>query len=89
MAIYLDDQTRTWMERAVNKASESDFIAKRLSKMLQADRERLELMGTCEHERAEFFGNKTCCSKCGSFYEVGMGESWSNKKYLDEKRNMK
>ena len=75
MALYLDEQTRTWLERAVKKANETDFIAKRVQKMLEADRERLEVIGKCEHNFVSFKGKKHCCGKCGAF-GVGMGEEW-------------
>ena len=80
MALYLDDQTRPWLERVVKNIKDTDFIGKRLQKMLEADRERLETMGKCEHSRAEYTGKKTCCGKCGSLYEVGMGVTWKIKK---------
>lgn len=76
MALYLDDQTRPWLERAVKNIKDTDFIGKRLQKMLEADRERLETIRKCEHEKGEYVGKKICCSKCGSSYEAGMSESW-------------
>jgi hypothetical protein len=79
MALYLDDQTRTWLERKTKDVKETDFIGKRVQKMLAADRERLNKIGECEHEAGEYVGKKTCCKKCGSHYEVGMGASWSLK----------
>jgi len=79
MAIYLDDQTRSWLERASKDVKETDFIGKRVQKMLKADRERLEAIGKCQHVKGEYVGKKTCCAKCGSNYEEGMGISWSLK----------
>lgn len=79
MAIFLDDQTRTYLERKFKDIKETDFIGKRIQKMLQADRERLDVLARCEHQRVEFTGNKNCCGKCGSLYETGMGEEWSRK----------
>lgn len=76
MALYLDDQTRPWLERAVKKIKDTDFIGKRLQKMLETDRERLEFIGKCEHKKAKYIGKKTCCSKCQSFFKAGMSETW-------------
>lgn len=79
MAIYLDDQTRPYLERLVKNIKDTDFIGKRVQGLLKADRERLEQMATCEHIEAEGRGKKTCCLKCGSYYQVGMGEEWELK----------
>lgn len=79
MAIYLDDQTRPYLERLIKKQiekSDKDFIAQRLQGMLQTDRDRLERIAVCEHEPGEYKGRKTCCTRCESFYEPGMGETW-------------
>jgi hypothetical protein len=78
--IFLDDQTRPYIERLIKKqieASDKDFIAKRLWKMLESDRERLETIGKCQHKPASYTGHKTCCVYCGSNYEEGMGEDWT------------
>lgn len=77
MAIYLDEQTRPYLERIVKNIKETDFIGKRVQKMLQADRERLSEMGKCDHQPAEYTGKKSCCGICGCLYEAGMGEEWT------------
>jgi hypothetical protein len=79
MAIYLDEQTRSWLERATRNISESDFIGKRVKKMLEADRLRLEEIAKCDHVARTYVGEKECCCKCGSYFEPGMGESWTLK----------
>lgn len=77
MALYLDDQTRIWLERKSKNVTDSDFIGKRVQKMLEADRQRLDDMASCEHKPAHYVGEKICCNKCESFYEKGMGQSWT------------
>lgn len=87
MAIYLDDQTRPYLERLIKKAvehSEKDFVAGRLQKMLEGDRERLQGITECKHKYAEYLGFKECCSKCGAF-GIGMGEEWSFSNTLTKK----
>jgi len=76
MALHLDGQTRPYLERLFKNVREGDFIGKRVQKMLVADRERLEMLSACEHEADDFTGKKTCCGKCGAFYEAGMYEEW-------------
>lgn len=82
MAIYLDEQTRPYLERLVKNIKETDFIGKRVQKMLEADRERLNLLGSCDRVEGSYTGHKECCAKCGAFYKTGMGESW----ILEEKK---
>lgn len=77
MALYLDDQTRTWLERKAKNVAETDFIGKRVQKMLEADRQRLDDIAECNHNPAHYVGEKICCGKCGSFFEEGMGQTWS------------
>ena len=76
MAIYLDDQTRTYLERKFKTVSDTDFIGKRVQGMLESDRRRIENIAQCDHVAGEYEGNKTCCTKCDAFYEKGMGQSW-------------
>lgn len=76
MAIYLDDQTRPYLERLVKNIKETDFIGKRVQSILRDDRERLEIMGKCEHEEAKFTGQKTCCKKCEAYFKEGQGIIW-------------
>lgn len=79
MAIYLDNQTRTYLERLIDKRvekSDSDFIAKRVQGMLKADRERLEEIADCDHKYGIYKGKKTCCVKCGNMNK-SMGFEWT------------
>lgn len=79
MAIYLDEQTRPLIEKLVKDRQDShpkDFIADRLAKALEADRDRLKALAICEHSPAFYLGKKACCAKCNSFYKPGQGESW-------------
>jgi hypothetical protein len=79
MAIYLDHQTRPYLERLIKKQiekSDKDFIAQRVMGMLEADWKRLERMGECEHEEGTYTGKKTCCKKCEAVYKEGQGISW-------------
>lgn len=75
MAIYLDDLDRKYIENLLKK--QTDFIGKRLLGKVLADNERLEKIGQCQHEAGTFVGKKTCCTKCESYFEPGMGFSWS------------
>lgn len=84
MALYLDNQTRSYLERLVKDIPESDFIGKRLQKMLETDRQRLAELAECDHVKGTYSGKKECCSKCGSFFEPGMGESW----HIDDRGSM-
>ena len=77
MAIYLDEQTRPYLEQKFKTVAESDFIGKRIQSALKADRERLEDIAKCEHKAGTYKGVQTCCTKCGSFYEEGMGTDWT------------
>lgn len=76
MAIYLDEQTRPYLTRILRGIKDTDFIGKRLQKMLQADLERLEEMRKCNHREGTYTGIKHCCVICGSFFKPGHGEEW-------------
>jgi len=82
MAIYLDQQTRPYLERLIKNQiikSDKDFIAKRIMSMLETDQKRLDGIRDCKHEFAKYIGEKTCCVHCGT-YDDGMGESWTLEK---------
>lgn len=76
MAIYLDEQTRPYLERKFKVVADSDFIGKRIQKALQADRELAETVATCEHELGSFIGNRVSCVKCQSLAVVGCLINW-------------
>lgn len=79
MAIYLDEQTRPYLERLINKQvekSDKDFVAKRIKSALETDAARLDGISKCDHSFGKYIGEKDCCAKCGAF-DVGMGESWT------------
>lgn len=77
MALYLDDQTRGWLERKTRNVADTDFIGKRVQKMIETDSQRLDDMAVCDHQPVHYIGEKTCCGRCGSFYEKGMGQTWT------------
>lgn len=79
MALYLDEQTRPYLEAKFKTVPDSDFIGKRIQGMLKADSERLDEIDACFHLPADYVGKKTCCSKCGSFFDEGMGQTWTIK----------
>ena len=82
MAIYLDEQTRPVLERIIKKWREEhpkDFVADRIQGALESDAAQLKFRTDCEHIDGEYVGHKTCCTKCGAFHEVGMGQSWKLK----------
>ena len=75
MSIYLDSQTRTYLERKFKVVAETDFIGKRIQDMLASDRETMESRRQCKHEFDTYLGVKMCCVRCGGF-DVGMGKMW-------------
>lgn len=79
MAIYLDNQLRVYLERKFKDVADTDFIGKRVQTALRADRERIESIEACNHQKGDYTGTKTCCVKCGSLFEKGMSESWDLK----------
>lgn len=79
MALYLDQMTRPYLERKFKDVAESDFIGKRIQKMLAADADRLHDIEMCQHVAGEYEGKKECCVKCGSKYKPGMAETWEKK----------
>lgn len=86
MALYLDEQTRPYLERLIKKAvekSDKDFIAKRLQGMLKTDQARLDDIANCEHKYGEYVGKEQRCMKCGT-HDVGMGTEWKLDKELTE-----
>ena len=76
MAIYLDDQERIFLERLLKSMKSTFWVKDHLLQKVIADRERIEKMESCEHIPAKFTGEKTCCEKCESYYEPGMGFVW-------------
>jgi hypothetical protein len=81
MALYLDEQTRPYLEKKFENTEDWDWIGKRIQTMLKADRERLEKIALCEHVAGEYVGKKTCCTKCGSYFDEGMGQNWTLKEF--------
>lgn len=79
MALYLDDQTRPYLESKFKIVDEKDFIGKRIQSMLEADKARLDHMAECEHVEGAYIGDKTCCIKCEAYFEPGQGERWKLK----------
>lgn len=77
MAIYLDEQTRPYLERKFKHIADSDFIGKRIQKALKEDSERLNGIADCEHKTGNYVGKKICCIKCQSFFEEGQGQTWT------------
>ena len=76
MALYLDEQTRPYLKKLLKDVKENDWIGQRLQKMVEADTMRLSDISECDHIPTEYIGKKTCCGKCGSFFQTGMGEEW-------------
>lgn len=79
MAIYLDQQTRPVLKRIIKKWQEAhpkDFVADRIMGSIITDEKRLEEIAFCQHTIARYVGKKTCCSKCGAYYNPGMGFDW-------------
>lgn len=54
-----------------------DFVAERIQGSLETDAARIKVIAECEHVKGQYVGEKTCCAKCGSFYEPGMGQGWT------------
>lgn len=81
MAIYLDEQTLPYLKRKFKDVAESDFIGKRVQKLLEDEEARLDKIEACEHHEAEYIGRKRCCGKCQSFFVAGQHETWANIDY--------
>lgn len=77
MALYLDEQTRPYLERKFKQVDEKDFIGKRIQGMLKADSDRLDKIGDCQHVAGEYIGKKDCCVKCEAYFKPGQGERWT------------
>ena len=81
MAIYLDETMKEddYMIQALDESTIPPWIKKSLIGKVVGDKARKGLIRECKHEKAEYEGKKTCCGKCGSPYESGMGEEWKLK----------
>jgi len=85
MAIYLDEQTRPYLERLIEKQiekSDKDFIAKRIEGMLSGDRERINEISNCHHKYGEYIGRSISCQFCDHL----LHESWFFKKTVRPKK---
>jgi hypothetical protein len=76
MAIYLDEQTRPYLERMFATIHSKDFIGLRIKGQLVSDRKRLEEIAKCDHVAGSYTGHKECCTKCGAKYVPGQSEGW-------------
>lgn len=88
MAIYLDDTTRPELEMILNDyipKHPTDWVAPLLLKQVLSDYKRLDKIATCSHKKGTYTGIKHCCTKCGSFFEPGMGEEWELDTSLERK----
>lgn len=86
MAIYLTKMESDYLKTKLESMPDYDFIAKGLLKAIYSDDKRKEDISTCEHEPASYVGKKTCCAKCGSHYEKGMGFSWRREDVEQQKQ---
>lgn len=76
MAIYLDQQTRPYLERLIKKQiekSDKDFIAKRILSSLESEKQTIQECSDCEHDIRTYKGVKKMCSKCSLMFE----ENWT------------
>jgi hypothetical protein len=79
--IYLEDFERNYLLHLITGVTYNDKFpievpAKTILSKIKMDISRLQEIGECRHTPGKYKGIKTCCTKCGSLYEVGMEESW-------------
>ena len=78
MAIYLLPEEIKYLKELLEKQPKW-WVKDKLIEKIENDQFHKGEMAVCEHIKAEYSGKKICCSKCGSFYDVGMKEVWTNK----------
>jgi len=86
MAIYLDEQVGPYLKQLLKRELvrlPSNFVAKRLLKMVESDDERKQTIATCEHDWNPLIGHKTQCNKCGGLLD-GF-EEWTSESFLRER----
>lgn len=79
MAIYLEQDERDYLLHVLDGkpyAGKPNFVIKKtILDKVNADTQRVEDIGKCDHEFREFVGKKTCCIKCETYPENG-GFEW-------------
>ena len=75
MAIYLLPEETKYLKDLLEKQPKW-WVKDKLIEKIEDDQFRRGEMAVCNHSKAEYVGEKTCCSKCGSFYEPGMKVTW-------------
>lgn len=48
----------------------------KLIEKIQDDKNEKTQRKYCKHIKGTYRGTKTCCAKCGGYYEGGMGVKW-------------
>lgn len=72
--IYL---TKSEVEYLKTKLAGIDFyISQDILTKLIAQEEEWAGIEECPHKMGAYTGEKTCCVRCGAFYDPGMGETW-------------
>lgn len=75
--IILEPKERDYLTALIQKhPSNKPWEDKGILNALESDRVEKQKMAECEHLPGSYSGKKTCCSKCESFYQEGMGFSW-------------
>lgn len=74
---------REYLEDKFAFVPEWDWKGKLFVKQLESDRKRVEAIEQCDHTPRVYQGRKTCCGKCGAFYQKGMGFTWTLQFDLD------
>lgn len=81
MAIYLEPKEAEYLRGLLqpiilNKTGEY-WLADYILKEVESDQSIKQDQANCAHEEGTYTGEKTCCMKCGAFFEKGQSHSWT------------
>lgn len=55
---------------------QSNWVRTHILTKIEAGWNEQDHRANCQHERGLYIGKKTCCVKCGGYFEEGQGEEW-------------
>lgn len=73
--IYLLPEETKYLLELLKKQPEF-WVRDKIIEKLEDDVNEKERHEKCEHVKGAYTGTKTCCKKCGAYYEEGMGVKW-------------
>ena len=76
MAIILDDIEREYLLDFLKKYPSSWWPHQKIIEKIESEIDEKKKITNCPHEKGKYKGEKECCTKCGTFYDPGMGFSW-------------